>query len=243
MQAIRLVAIDPDFDVQAVEERRASDAAREAAIAAHWLAAGAASASPLRDGPVLCLVEADRRRLVARLLRRREVLAGRRDPTLTGGRAPEPVAVASLVSSHGRLLLGHRRDAPPAGAGSWELVASEDLDDAFLERGTRRVDYRGALLVRLVECAPLARPPRERLVPFALAHDAEAGRWQLCLALELAPGAQSCADIERAVTPAYDAFRFVRPVDVIESAPDGAEELAPLSAALMRVPRAGVSVA
>jgi hypothetical protein len=171
------------------------------------------------------------------------VLAGRNDPALTGGRTPEPIAVASLVSSHGRLLVGHRRGAAPACAGSWELVAAEDLDDAFLERGTRRVDYRGALLARLVECAPLARPARERLLPFALAHDVEAGRWQLCLSLELAPAAQSCADIERAESPDYDSFRFVRPVDVIESAPDGAEELAPLSAALVRLPRAGVSVA
>lgn len=239
MQPIRLVAIDPGFEVQAVEQQRAPDAAREAAAAAAWRSASERERA-LGDGPILCLVEADRRRLVGRLLRRSEVLAGRRDPRLFGGCAPEPVSVGGLISSHGRLLVGRRRDAAPGGAGGWELVAAEDLDDAFLERATRRVDYRGALLARLVECAPLARPPRERLAPFALAHDVEAGRWRLCLALELASGAQAFEDLERSETCAYDAFRFVRPVDVIES---GAEELDPLSAALVRLPRADVSAA
>ena len=216
MQTIRFAAIDPGFEVHAVELRPQAPAADA-------------------DAPLLCLVEADRRRLVGRILRRSE---------LSGAvGAPEPIGVCSLISSHGRLLIGHRRGEPLGRAGSWELVASEALDDAFLEPGTGRVDYRGALLARLVECAPLARPARARLVPFALAHDVAARRWQLCLALELAPGSQPCGEIERSDTQAYDAFRFVRPVDAIESGPDGADELEPLSAALVRLPRADVSVA
>lgn len=208
MQPFRLVAVDSAFELQAV---RTQDGP---------LVDGAASA--------LCLVEADRRRLVARVAR-----AG----------TPGAIEVTSVVSSQGRLLLGRRRGLPHGHPGAWELVASEPLDASFLDPHTQRVDFRGALLARLVECAPLARPPRARLVPFALAHDVLAQRWSLCLALELSPGAQSCADIERASTPDYETFRFVRPVDVIESGADGADELVPLSAALVRLPRIDVSVA
>lgn len=208
MQPFRFVAIDPAFEVHALDAREG------------LRAVGGAS--------TLCLVEADRRRLVARVA-----------PSGT----PGSIGVTSVLSSHGRLLVGRRRGVPHGHPSAWELVASEALDTAFLDPRTQRVDFRGAILARLVECAPLARPPRERLVPFALAHDVRADRWDLCLALELAPGAQSCADIERASTPDYEAFRFVRPVDVIESGADGADELAPLSAALVRLPRADVSVA
>lgn len=218
MQPIRFAAIDPAFEVHAVELQHPAQRA---------------AADEGCDGPVLCLVDADRRRMVGQVLRASEARATQR----------ETVGVSSLIASHGRLLIGRRRGEPLGHAGAWELVASEALDDAFLDPHTGVVDYRGALLARLVECAPLARPARGRLVPFALAHDVEARHWQLCLALELTPGAQSCADIERAATPAYDAFRFVRPVDVIESGPDGAEELLPLSAALVRLPRADLSVA
>jgi hypothetical protein len=216
VQTIRFAAIDPLFEVRAVELCRQAPADDS-------------------DAPLLCLVEADRRRLVGRILRRSEISGA------VG--APEPVGVCSLIASRGRLLIGRRRGEPLGRTGAWELVASDALDDAFLEADTGRVDYRGALLARLVECAPLARPARARLVPFALAHDLAARRWQLCLALELAPLAQACAEIERSQSEAYDAFRFVRPVDAIESGPDGADELAPLSAALVRLPRVDLSVA
>lgn len=243
VESIRFAAIDPGFAVQAVEASQTFDRAREASIAAHWRAACAASGSPLHDGPVLCLAEANRRQLVGRLWRRRDVVAGRADASLFDGQPPEPVSVGSLVTSHGRVLLGHRRGLAPTAPGAWGLVAREELDDAFLERRTRQLDYRGALLARLVECAPLARPARNRLVPFALAHDVDAGAWHLCLAFELDPNAQTCADVEGAESPEFDAFRFVRPVDVIESGPYGADELDALTAALVRLPRADVSVA
>jgi hypothetical protein len=208
VQPLRFVAIDSAFEVHALESPGGS--------------------SPAGGASALCLVEADRRRLVARVA-----------PAGT----PGELAVTSVVFSHGRLLLGRRRGLPHGRPGAWELVASEPLDEAFLDPRTARVDFRGALLARLVECAPLARPPRARLVPFALAHDLQAQRWSLCLALELSPGAQSCADIERASTPDYEAFRFVRPVDVIEAGADGADELDALSAALVRLPRVDASVA
>lgn len=205
VQPIRFAAIDPGFEVHAIDLR-----------------GGEATGGEVRLG----LVEADRRRLVARVLRR--------------GDALEPIGVCSLISSRGRLLIGHRRAEPQDGPGSWELVASAELDEAFFDPAAGRVDFRGALLARLAECVPLDRPQRARLVPFALAHDVEARHWQVCLCLELAPGPLACVEIERATTRAYDAFRFVRPVDVIESGPDGAEELARLSASLVRLPRVAV---
>jgi hypothetical protein len=203
VQPFRFVAVDPAVEVHAVD-----------------LSGGMRAA-----GHALGLVEADRRRLVARV---------------QPASAPGAIGVTSVVSSHGRLLVGRRRSWPHGRPGAWELVASEALDTAFLEPRTQRVDFRGALLARLAECAPLARPPRERLMPFALAHDVQEQRWSLCLALELPSGAQACADIEHASSLDYEAFRFVRPVDVIES---GADELAPLSAALVRLPRIDASVA
>lgn len=208
MSPFQFAAIDPALEVQAVE---VCDGAAEGA-----------------RGSELCVVQADRRRVVARA----------RPPGSVGA-----IGVTSLLTSHGRLLVGRRRGAPLGQPGSWELAASEDLDAAYLDRRTGLVDYRAALAARLVGCTPLSRIPQSRMVPFALAHDVLAGRWTLCLALELSSLSPSCAEIERASTADYESFRFVRPVDVIESGPDGAEELDPLSAALVRLPRADASAA
>lgn len=240
---IRFIAIDPAYEVLAVEAQTAPDAAREAAIERLWREEQRRSEGRSDDGSVLAFVEADRRRLVGRLVRRRDVLAGRRAPELFGGRPPEPVQVGALISSQGRVLLGHCRGAGYACSGGWDLVASEPLDLAFRNPAGQGLDFQAALLARLVECAPLPRPARSALQPFALAHDREAGIWQVCVGLELDPRAQSPSEIEATQSRDFDAFRFVRPVDVIESGPDGSDELTPLAAALVRMPRAVPHVA
>jgi hypothetical protein len=237
VHSIRFIAIDPAFEVHAAQVHSAADASREAAVEALWNEERRRPGGLRSDGSVLVFVEADRRRLVGRLARWRDVVAGRRAPELYGGSAPQPVQVGGLVACHGRVLLGQRRGVDPLGPESWELVPSRTLADDFLAPDGRRVDSTAALLAQLRESTPLPPALRAAPHPFALAHDARAGVWQVCLALDVEPGARTLEQIERAQSPDYAAFRFVRPVDVIESGMSGADELAPLSAALVRLPR------
>src|SRR5688572_25637133 len=97
VQTIRFAAIDAQFEVHAMELGRSAPAADARAAA-----------------PRLCVVEADRRRLIGRILRGSEL-------TDAPG-APEPLGVSSLISSHGRLLGGRRRSEPLGRPGAWELV-------------------------------------------------------------------------------------------------------------------------
>jgi hypothetical protein len=233
----QIAAVAPDFEVIVESEPWRVAPQRDAAIERICRArVGALPAAWLDEG-VLAHVRSDRRRLVARIARRRDVLAGRFAPELFDGAPPRSVAVAARVAIRGRIVLGRRSAAHDEQPGRWELAPACALDGSFLDRKSGRVDFAGQLLAELVEQTPLPRPPRAAVRPFALAWSAIDPTWTVCTAIELDAGEDAVREIESARTARYDAFRVARPVDVIEAGLWDGDELVPLTSALVRLPR------
>jgi hypothetical protein len=234
----QIAAVAPDFEVVVESEPWRPAPQREVAIERVCRARlGALPAAWLDEG-VLTHVRSDRHRLVARIARRRDVLAGRFALELFDGAPPRPVNVAARVAIRGRIVLGRRAATNDEQPGRWELAPACALDASFLDRKSGRVDFAGQLLAELVEQTPLPRPPRAAVRPFALAWSASDPTWSVCTSLELDAGEDAVREIESAATARYDAFRVARPVDVIEAGLWDGDELPPLTSALVRLPRA-----
>jgi hypothetical protein len=240
----RIVAVAQDFEVVVEREPNRWSAARDREVERIWAEEiAAAGGAPQGDPIVLAYVHADRRRLVGRFVRRRDVLAGRLAPELFDGRPPVPVEACALVTSRGRVVLGRRAEHLDSGPGRWELVPASVLDAGFHDAHLGRIDVAAHLLADLVEQTPLPRPHRDAVRPFALVQEAREASWSLCAAIDLDLSADAVEQIESATTPLYDAFRVVRPVDVLEAGLWGGDQLSPRSWALVRLPRAELRAA
>jgi hypothetical protein len=240
----RIVAVAQDFEVVVEREPARRSDAREREVGRLWAEeVAAAGGAPLADPTVLAYVHADRRRLAGRFVRRRDVLAGRRAPELFDGCPPVPVEACALVTTRGRVVLGRRAEQVASWPGRWELVPASALDGGFQDARSGRIDVAAHLLADLVEQTPLPRPARDAVRPFALMHDERERTWSLCVAMSLDLSTEAVEEIESAATPLYDAFRVVRPVDVLEAGLWDGDELSPRSWALVRLPRAELRAA
>lgn len=232
----QIAAVAPEFEVVAEHEPwRLTDGQAAAVERVCRERAPRASRAWLEEA-VLAYVRSDRHRLVGRMARRMDVLAGQLAPQIFGGAPPRPVEVAARVSVRGRLLLG-RRSAAGEECGRWELAPTCALDGSFVDRKSGRVDFAAQLLNELVEQTPLPRPARNAVRPFALAWNESEPTWSVCTSLELELGDDTSRAIESAASPRYDAFRIARPVDVIEAGMWDGDELVPLTWALVGLPR------
>jgi hypothetical protein len=239
-----IVAVAPDFEVVVEREPARWSATQAGEIDRLWTEELSASGGPpLADPTMLTAVHVDRRRLVGRFVRRRDVLAGRRMPQLFDGRPPVPVEACALVSTRGRVVLGRRAEHLASGPGRWELVPASTLDAGFHDPRSGRIDVAAHLLADLVEQTPLPRPRRDAVRPFALVGDAGDACWGLCVAIDLDLSADAVEEMESATTPLYDAFRVVRPVDVLEAGLWDGDELSTRSWALVRLPRSDLRAA
>jgi len=235
---VRIVAVAPEFEVR-VERAplRASDLhARE--IDRLWEAESVLRQGKLRDTTLLAHVHADRRHLVGRFVRHRDVVAGRRAPELFDGRPPVPVCISAMVTTRGRVVLGRRAEHLDEWPGRWELLPACGLDPSFHDPASGRLDFVSQLLAGLVEQSPLPHPRRDAVLPFALVHMESEPAWSLCAAIDLDLGEDAVQRVEESATATHDAFRVVRPVDVVEAGLWDGDELVPLSWALVRLPRA-----
>lgn len=234
---VRILAVAPGFEVRVDRAPRSWSAGQEREIDRLWAREQARHDGALADTTVLAHVAADRRALVGRFVRARDVLAARLAPELFAGAPPAPVEVCALVTLRGRVVLGRRAEHLARWPGCWELVPAGALGPRFHDPHAATLDYAAQVLTELAEHTPLPPPARGDVRPFALAFDGRARVWSLCTAIDLDLDEDAVRRIERTATPTYDAFRVVRPVDVLEAGLWDGDELVPLSSALVRLPR------
>jgi hypothetical protein len=234
----QIAAVAPDFEVVVEREPWRPTPRQEAGIERVCKERAGAGSAALLEASVLAHARSDRHRLVGRIVRQKDVLAGRLAPELFDGAPPRPVAVAARVATRGRIVLGRRSARAGEHTGRWELAPACGIDASFLDFHSGRIDFAGQLLAELVEQTPLPRPARAAVRPFALAWSASDPTWTLCTSIELDLGEDAAREIESAASARYDAFRIARPVDVIEAGLWDGDELVPLTWALVRLPRA-----
>ena len=234
---LRLAAVAPDFEIVVEGQAWRPPPAEGREIDRLWDQEMARSGGRLLDASLLAYVHADRRRLVGRFVRRRDLFAAQRAPQLFGAHRPAPVGLSSMVTTRGRVVLGRRAAQLEQWPGCWELVPACGIDPAFQDPQHGRIDFAGRLLAELVEHTPLRPPARSAVRPLALACQESGPSWSLCATIELDLGDDAVAQLERSTSATYDAFRVVRPVDVIEAGLWDGDVMVPLSWALVRLPR------
>ena len=139
---VRIAAVAPEFEVRVERATlRTSDPhARE--VDRLWEAETALHQGRLRDTTLLAHVHADRRHLVGRFVRHRDVIAGRRAPELFDGRPPVPVCISAMVTTRGRVVLGRRAEHLDQWPGRWELLPACDLDPSFHDQIKQKLSDR-----------------------------------------------------------------------------------------------------
>ncbi len=235
MSAIRLVAIDPGFEIRFAPDPLPLTAAQRREIDLYWEEEPSAADAP-DDEPVLCVSSLDRRGLVARWVPRREQLAGQRLPALFHWQPPLPIGIVGCISCEGRVLLGRRSPPLESGTGRWELLPWIRPEPAKAKSRAKPFDFVAPLLARLSDSARIPRRAVERATPFALAYEPYEPAWHLCVALDVRLSVERIRRLESAGTEEHDLLTLARPVDVIEAGLWSGSELDPLSAALVRLP-------
>ncbi len=236
MSSIRLIGLDPEFEVVVVPDPFPLSEAQRLEVDLLWEEEQARTGGALADGCLMCVESTDQNQLVARWVSRREHVAGQKQPALYRWRPPVPIGVVGCISCEGRLVLGRRPASADAGGGLWELVPWIRPAAPRADGGGTRFDFVTPLLARLSSDAAIPRKAIERATPFALAYEPYEPAWHVCVALDVRLDATGIRRLESACTPEHEAFALVRPVDVIEAGLWSGSQLEPLTAALVRLP-------
>ncbi len=171
-----------------------------------WAQERAKAGPALFDGPVLSLVEHSPSRLLARRLRYRHLVAGRKEPEIARALELRSIGVTGVLTCADGLVLGQRGGKVSFDAGLWEPAPAGGLD---------RPDWREVLADELGEELGLPVDNVRSWTPVALVEDSSTGVVDLVCRIATDLGS---VDIERAYarsgSPEYGRIAVVPPEEL-----------------------------